>query len=230
MLANRDQPFLVALADAGQVVLVEMQIGGADADQLRDAHARRVQQFDHGAVAQPARRRDIRCGDERVDLLDGEEPGQRRPGGRPAEIVGRALIQAAIEHEKAVVAPDRGDRSRDGPRREPARHALADERFEGLTVERLGVALRRRRKRGQRPQIARVALQGMAGEPAFDTQVIEVEINHGIRHLRKAKERHECSTVFHAGPWRCQPGRSERSTRRRAELRCVTMRETAAGS
>ena len=70
-----------------------------------------------------------------------------------AEIVGRGLIQAAIEHLKAVIpriaATDQRDRARG------TRSPSADGRtLQGLTVERLGFALRRGGKRGQRPQIA----------------------------------------------------------------------------
>src|SRR5437867_13163789 len=64
LVADRHQPLLAALADAGQVVLLEMQIGHPYADQLGDAEARGVEQLDHRAIPEAEGRRDVRLCDE----------------------------------------------------------------------------------------------------------------------------------------------------------------------
>ena len=113
-----------------------MQIRGAHAEQFRDAHAGGVQQLDERAIAEAAGRCHVRLGDERVDFLDREKLRQRRPRARPLQVVGRALLQPAVEHQKAEEATNRGDRPRHRPGRQPARHLLPDERLEGGPVER----------------------------------------------------------------------------------------------
>ena len=70
MFSNRDEAFLAALADAGQVLLGQMQVGEAHADELGDAQARGVQQLDHRAIAQAQRSRHVGLRDERVHILE----------------------------------------------------------------------------------------------------------------------------------------------------------------
>ena len=70
-----------------------MEIDRPDADELGDAHAGRVEQLDHRAVAQAERRRDVRLREQGVDLFEREKVRQRRPRARRLQVVGRAVLE-----------------------------------------------------------------------------------------------------------------------------------------
>ena len=136
--------------------------------------------FDHRAVAQAERRRDVRLGDQRVDLLERQELRQRRPGARRPQIVGRASVEPPIEDQEPVEAAD--------VRRPCARPIAATARAPSAggrtprarrrSSASMAAAVRRGELR-QRSQIAGVALERVAGQPALDAQMIEVRVDHG---------------------------------------------------
>ena len=183
LLADRHEPLLVALADARQVLLVEVQIGGADADQLGDAHAGRVEQLDHRAIAQAAaasRRRAARSA-RRLPRATGTSAA---PATRAAAADRRrdCRRRRPIEDQKPVEAADGGDRARDRPRRQPARHLLR-----GRTPRAPARSSARARvpapaaNAASAAQIARVAFERVVGQPPFDAQMVEIGVDtrHG---------------------------------------------------
>src|SRR5207302_1804651 len=91
------EPLLAPLSDAGEIQLVEVQIGEADANELADTKPRGIEQFDHRAIAQTERRRDVGLGDERLDVGRRQQLRQRRPRARRAQAVGRnSMIVSAV--------------------------------------------------------------------------------------------------------------------------------------
>ena len=178
LLADRNQPLLVAFADAGEVLLVESQVGGSNADELRHAHAGCVEELDHRAVSQTERRRDVGLRDERVHLFQLEEPWQSWPGLRRMEIVGRVVREPAVEDEKAVKAPNGRDGPSDRSGREPGCSLSPHERFEGPAVERFDGLTFGGGECREAPQVARVAVERVIGEPALDAQMFQVSLDH----------------------------------------------------
>ena len=65
-------------------------------------------------------------------------------------------------------------------------HLFADERFERLAIERLDRPAGAGGEGGERRQIARVALERVAGQPALDAQMIEVRVDDRRRRSRLA--------------------------------------------
>ena len=108
---------LLPLPVRRQVPRFEVEIAGAQMNQLGDAHPGGVQHFDQRAVPQAARRRDIGLLDEPLDLFDAEKLRQRRPRPRRLKIVGGICVEVLREHDEA-------DKSL-GPRRPCARPSAA---------------------------------------------------------------------------------------------------------
>ncbi len=174
LVADRDQPLFVALADAGEVIGVEMQIGRADADQLGHTHARRVEHFDHRAISQATRCRDIGRGEQGIHLFDREKRRQRRPGTRRTKVFGGVLLEVPIERQVAIETADGGHAARHGTRRQSAGHLLPHERFERRAIQVLDAPAAPRGESGQRLQVAIVALERVRREPALHAQMVEI--------------------------------------------------------
>ena len=124
-------------------------------------------------------RRHVGLRDQRVHFLDRQKRRQRGPGARRPQIVGRAVVETAVEHEKAVEAAHRGDRAGDRARRQAAAALFTNERLERLPIQRFDRPAGAGGKGGERRQIARVALERVARQPALDAQVIEVRVTTG---------------------------------------------------
>src|SRR6185436_16023543 len=110
-LADRDDPLLAPLADAGEVLLVQMQIRLAHTDELGDAQPGGIEQLDHRAVADAERRRYVRLRDQRVDLFTRQELRQRRPRAWRPQIVSRVAVEPPVDDQEAVEAAHRRDRA-----------------------------------------------------------------------------------------------------------------------
>ena len=92
LLAERHQPLLGALAGDAQRAFDEAHVHRLQADQLADAQPARVDQLEHGAVAQAERPLDVGRGEQRLDLRLAERlrHAQRLPRARRACRVGSA--------------------------------------------------------------------------------------------------------------------------------------------
>ena len=177
LLADGHQALLAPLADACEVLLREVQVDQPDGDQLADAEAGCIQQFDHRAIAEAERRRDVGLRDQPIDFFERKELRQRGPRARRAQVVGWIVFDRAIQGEVAIEAADGGDQARDRTRGEAARALIADERFEIAAVEPVDAALEAGGKRGERGEVASVALQRVLGEPALDAQMIQIAVD-----------------------------------------------------
>src|SRR5437773_1277687 len=116
------------------------------------------------ACAEPAGGGDVGLRDQAVHLFERQELGQGGPRARRLEIVGRAALEAPVEHEKTVEAANGGNRSGDRARRQAAGHLSANERLERMTVERFWAPAGSGGERGQRGEIPRVALERVFGK------------------------------------------------------------------
>ncbi len=178
-LADRNQPLLAAFSNARQILLLEVEIGWANIDELGDPHAGCIQQLDHRAIAQPERGADVGLCDERVDFVEGERSWQRRPRFRCLQLIRRVVRSMAVQREKAVEAADGGNLPRNRSRREAEGALAAHESFERAAVQLLGRVPFSTGERRQRPQIARVTVDGVIGQAPFHAEMIEVRIDHG---------------------------------------------------
>src|SRR5213596_1030963 len=80
--ADRDDPFLRALADAADDARVEVDAGLLQTDGLADPQARAVQELDESSVAQGARRRAVRRLDEPLRFRRGKRARKYAPASR----------------------------------------------------------------------------------------------------------------------------------------------------
>ena len=115
-LAERNEPLAIALADDADDALVEVDLVVLEVHQLRDAQARGVQHFEHGAIAVAQRIGDGRRAEQRLDLFFGERLRQRAADLRHRDLRGRIVLDHAFAHEVAEEAAERGKLPRGGAR------------------------------------------------------------------------------------------------------------------
>ena len=171
-VADRHQPLFVAFADDADVSLAEKEVREPQRGQLRDAQAARVEHFEHGAVAQPLGRTHIDGGDDTVDLVGGEDVGQRTSEfGRVDELGGRTfdlvVYQQEVE-ETADAAQTAGLRSLFAPAVVKPRHVTFDHR--SLDPAGGDVVLAQNEMR-ELAQVAHVRFDGILREAFFEFDI-----------------------------------------------------------
>ena len=112
-VAQRNQALAVALADHAHHALGEIDLIVLQADELRDPQSRRIQYFEHGAVAMPQRIRYRRRLEQRIDLGFGERFRQRPADFRHGDLRGRIELDQTLANHEAEKAP----KTRQLPRR-----------------------------------------------------------------------------------------------------------------
>src|SRR5204862_8255504 len=114
LLAERNEPLAIALAENADDALVQVDLPLAQVHELRDAQAGRVQHLQHGAVAVAERIAHQRRRQQRFDLLLGERAGQRAADLRHGYLRGGVLANRALAHEVTEEAPVTGQLTRRG--------------------------------------------------------------------------------------------------------------------
>ena len=105
--ADRDDPLLVALAQAADEPVVERDRALVERDGLGDAEAGAVEELDQGAVAEVARLRASGCLDQAFGLAGRQRPGQLgRRRGRSSSAAGLSVARA----EQLLVAEEGANR------------------------------------------------------------------------------------------------------------------------
>src|SRR6266576_1551217 len=89
LLANGNNAFLVAFADATNTADFGIEIRDAQPRELRYTQAGRVQNLEHGAVSQAERSLDIGLAEHALDFLEAEIARQGTPDLRRFEVDGR---------------------------------------------------------------------------------------------------------------------------------------------
>jgi hypothetical protein len=131
--ADRDDPFLAALAGAAQEARVEVDAAAVEACELRDAEASSVEELDNRRVAECARRRPRSCLDQPLRLAGRESPRQLPWSARGRELGRRVVVTSAEEQKVAVERAQGGDATRNGGRCETVGSQLGD-----VPLERVG--------------------------------------------------------------------------------------------
>jgi hypothetical protein len=106
-LAQRHQALLRALAHHAHHVVVEADLEQADADQLGNAQAGGVEQFEHGAVAQAERGLHVGCAEQVFHLLFRQGLGEALGRRRLVDVEQRITLQPALVQQPAVAAAQR---------------------------------------------------------------------------------------------------------------------------
>ena len=171
-VADRHQPVFVAFADDADVSFAEKEVRKPQRGQLRDAQAARVEHFEHGAVAQPLGRAHVDRGDDAVDLVGGEDVGQRASEfGRVDELGGRTfdlvVYQQEVE-ETADAAQAAGLRGLFAPAVEEPCHIALDHR--SLDLAGGDVVLAEDEVR-ELAQVAHVRFHGILRETFFEFDI-----------------------------------------------------------
>ena len=170
--ADGHQPLLVALAHHAQAALAEEEVLQAQPRELRHAQPARVEELQHGAVAQPLGGGGVDGGDDAVDLLHGEHVGELAPRlGRRDELGGRRVDALLEQHEVEEAA-----HAAQLPR---LRALVAPALVEPLEIalDHLALDLARRHvplsehEVGELRQVAHVGLHGVVGEPLFEADI-----------------------------------------------------------
>ena len=177
LFAHRHDALLAAFAGRRQVPRFEVEVAGAQVNQLGHAQAGGVEHFDEGAIPETARGRDIGLCHEPLDLFDAKKLRKRRPRAWCLKIVGGVGFEMLREYREAVEASHRRDRARDRARRQPLIHQPVDETLEIAAVHDLKRFLERRGKFSKALEIAAITLERMIGESSLDAQVREIRID-----------------------------------------------------
>ena len=109
LAADRDDPFLVSLAEAADEPVLEVDAAPLERHRLRDAQARAVEELGERAVAEVAR---LRAGgrlDEPLGLRRRERARKPARAARKVEVGGRVVAARA---EERLVAEERAQRRR----------------------------------------------------------------------------------------------------------------------
>ena len=117
---ERDDPFLVALAEWSDEPLLEVDAGEVQPDGLAYTQAGSVKELDQGAVAQSARTSPPRSGDEALDLSRRQRAGKPAPSARKVDGRRRIVRAHAEEHEVPIERAGRRKPPRNRGRRQPA--------------------------------------------------------------------------------------------------------------
>src|SRR5467141_211447 len=97
LLANRNNAFLVALADAANTADLGIEIGDAQPSELRYTQAGRVQNLEHGAVPQAERSLRIGLAEHALDFLEAEIARQGTSDLRRFEVHGRIFRNQVLD-------------------------------------------------------------------------------------------------------------------------------------
>ena len=184
LLPERHQALLAPLAEAGDETQLEVQVRGAQPDQLRDAQAGGVEHLEDGAVAHAQRRAGVRRRQQRLHLGRAQVARQRLERLRRLQVLHRVRVEPALAHCEAVQSPHRVDGARDGARLKAGVAQGRDEaRQVGLSkLEQVSAASQG--ELAQPAQVVRVGQQRVLGEAALHAQVIEVGVLDALRHAR----------------------------------------------
>ncbi len=95
-VAERNQPFAVALADDPEHALVQVDLTHLQIDELRHAHAGGVQHLEHRAVTVAERLRHRRSREQRLDFFFGQRLRQSAADLRHRDLRGRVLAEQTL--------------------------------------------------------------------------------------------------------------------------------------
>ncbi len=204
LLAERHEPFLAALAEHAQYALAQVDLIGAQADELAHAQARGVEQLEHRAVAQAERRVDIGRADQRLDLRFGQRLRQRPRQLRRVEQQGRISIDRAEPLLHAEEVPQRRQQARVAARAVAAAQAFTEVVVQVRTRRARETHACMRAPAREALEVAPVACERVFGEAAFGPCTLEEIIDRAAvaavqfvgRHVRLfALLLHRCSTA-----------------------------------
>jgi hypothetical protein len=172
--ARDPQPLAAALPADSHRAVAEIEIGVVEIDELLDADARGIHQFQDRAVPQAPRCRRPGSGQQPGDLVGREELRQLPRPPRAAERLGRIAANPALPLAEGVEAPQAGelagDRGRGVARGMQAGGEPPQDRAGGVGR---GAAAGRAEKLLELEQILTVALDGERGSAPLSGEVPE---------------------------------------------------------
>jgi hypothetical protein len=178
-MSERHHALLVALADAGEVAVIEIQVSSPERDEFRHAQPCRIEHFNERFVAQPACSGGVGLVQQSVDFLEREKLRQSSPCARRSQIVGGTAIAFLLRRGKAIETADARDGAGDRPRCQTRGHQLPHERFEVLALKLADGSASFIGEVSENRQVARIALDRIRRHATDVTQVGEVDVNHG---------------------------------------------------
>src|ERR1700759_3341732 len=133
LATDRHEAFLAALSENSNQHILEQHVLHAKRDPLGDPQSGPIRQLEHRAIAERKRLIDLRGGEQPLDLVDGQNLGQRPPALRRLEPLARILDDDAVREQKPKIGADCRDVASDRRRGEAEVLQLIDELTERTT-------------------------------------------------------------------------------------------------
>lgn len=171
--ADRDEALLISLPDAAQAADFHLQVSGFQTAEFGYAKARRIQEFDHGFIAQTRSGVDIGLGEEAVYLLHAKEFRERLTEFRRLDIDGRVFVNDPFGKSETEEVTNGYQVAGDGTAIQLAKIESAKEVHDLTALNLAGLEFLLRRKGRKFLHVPTVGLNGVRREPLFDSQIVQ---------------------------------------------------------
>src|SRR6185503_12247892 len=180
LVAERNEPLAIALADDAEHTLIQVDLIDLEIDELGDTHAGGVQHLEHRAIAVAERLRDDGRREQGFDLFLGQRLRQRAADLRHRDLRRRVLAEQAFAQQVAIEAAE----ARELPRRRARLRAGFDaprDVIEDVGAARTGeLDVAGLQALVQREQIGAIRAERVLRKPALHPDRIEKAIDERL--------------------------------------------------
>ena len=181
--ADGNEALLLALSRAHHVARAQVDVVQGQAETLGSAHARGVQELEHGAVPHAARPAQVRRLDERRDDLARQRPRKRPRAPRCFEMLGGIASQRALANQMPVETAERRDTSRDARRAQAAGAQTLQVSDDVVGPGAAQTAVVIVEELGEVGEIAAVGTESISGGPPLcleGAEILDYDIGHRV--------------------------------------------------
>ncbi len=167
------EAFFITLPDAPQAANFHLQVGRFQSAELGYSQAGRIQQFDHGFIAQAGGGIDVRLGEQAVHFLYCKEFGQSLAEFRSLDIDCRVLVDESLGKSEAEKVANSDQMTGYRAAVQLAKIEGAQEVHDVPAFDLVCCEFLLGGELGKLCHVAAVGLDGIRREPFFDSQVVQ---------------------------------------------------------
>src|SRR5206468_9643001 len=211
LAADGDETLFSPLSGAHDVARAQIDVVQREAQALGRPHPRRIEQLEHGPIADTARRARVRRLDERGGRLPRERSRQRTRPARRLEMLGGVAAQRALANQVLVETAQRGDATRHAGGPEAARSEAFEVLDDVVGADPAEGAAMVVQEAGEIGEIAAVRVESIPGRPPLSLKGAEIlndDIGHRVTTSDSITMRGEARSSSRVAP-RGDAGRSD---------------------